>query len=127
MSIYFDPSLTTFILLLLYISFFYDSFQNKRLFDTNQSAFRRRGPLISLKKVRICTPLYAINKANPKMVIVTGIAISQNIPCPRFMFLISVVFIPKKLVTNDNGRKIIVTIVKTNIAFPLSSCLSSTS
>lgn len=57
--------------------------------------------------------------------VVSGIAIDQNNVEELPMSLMSVVFMPRKEVTNESGRKITVTIVKTMIALPWSSSLIS--
>jgi hypothetical protein len=49
---------------------------------------------------------------------VSGRAIAQNNHDELPMSLMSVVFMPRNEVTNDSGRKMIVTIVNTMIAFP---------
>ena len=58
---------------------------------------------------------------------VIGMAIAQKRTWVLFWERMSLVFMPRKLVTNDRGKNTMVMIVKTSIALPLFSCFTSTS
>ena len=93
--------------------------------DVMRWTFRRKepdGPIVSSKSL----PLKAISRTMQAIIVVNGIAAAQNVHCFPDIFLISETFIPKKPVMNDNGRKIVVMIVKIRIAFPWSSSRIST-
>ena len=70
---------------------------------------------------KISPPWKAKKTEAPRTPAVTQIATSQNKDCEAVMSLISRVFMPKKEETKLRGRKMIVTTVKTSMAFPWSS------